>query len=53
MTGGLGRETDICILRKMQIDELNPSLRRRFPDRVDCTVPYRLRASPAHWTCAA
>ena len=38
-----GRETDLCILRKMQIDEIKPSLRRGSSDRKACPVPSRLR----------
>ncbi len=47
MARWLGRETDPCIPRKMQIDEINPSLRHRFFERVAGPLPYRLRALPA------
>ena len=47
MARWLGRETDPCIPRKMQIDEINPSLRRRSSNRVVWPLPYRLRASRA------
>ena len=46
MARWLSRETDPCILRKMLIDEINPSLRHRFFERVAGPLPNRLRASP-------
>ncbi len=49
----LSRETDLCILRKMQIDEISPSLHRRSSDPVACPLNYQLRASLRRWRCSS